>query len=164
MLDIKKIRDDPEPFRIALARRGMPERVDELLAADARRRELTTQVETLRAEQNLASKAIGKAEGDEKQTLIAQVASVSAGLKETEPELADADAMLTSLLAATPNIAHESAPDGLTEEDAVEVRRNHRRAAGLRLRDPRPRRAGERPRGARRRTRGRGPAARGSST
>ena len=81
MLDIKKIREDPEPFRTALARRGIPERVDELLAADAKRRELTTRVEDLRAEQNKASKAIGKAEGDEKQALIAQVAAVSAELK-----------------------------------------------------------------------------------
>ena len=82
MLDIKRIREDPEPFRIALARRGIPERADELLAADAKRRELTTRVEELRAEQNKASKAIGKAQGDEKQALIAQVASVSAALKD----------------------------------------------------------------------------------
>jgi len=125
MLDIKKIREDPEPFRAALARRGIPERVDELLAADAKRRELTTRVEDLRAEQNKASKAIGRAQGDEKQQLIAQVATVSADLKTSEPELADAEAMLTSLLAATPNVAHESVPDGLTDEDAVEIRRNH---------------------------------------
>jgi len=125
MLDIKRIREDPEPFRTALARRGIPERVDELLSADARRRELTTRVEELRAEQNKASRAIGKADGDEKQALIAQVASVSAELKASEPELVDAEAMLTSLLAATPNVPHESVPDGLTDEDAVEVRRNH---------------------------------------
>ena len=125
MLDIKRIREDPEPFRTALARRGLPERVDELLAADAKRRELTTRVEDLRAEQNKASKAIGKAQGDEKQAQIAQVATVSAALKTSEPELTDAEAMLTSLLAATPNIAHESVPDGLTDEDAVELRRNH---------------------------------------
>src|SRR6188508_3050555 len=125
MLDIKKIREDPESYRIALARRGIPERADELLAADAKRRELTTRVEELRAEQNKASKAIGKAEGDEKQALITQVASVSAALKAAEPELADAEAMLTALLAATPNVAHESVPDGLTDEDAVEISRNH---------------------------------------
>ena len=125
MLDIKRIRDDPEPFRTALARRGIPERVDELLAADTRRRELTTRVEELRAAQNLASKAIGGATGDEKQARIAEVGAVSAELKDLEPELASAEAMLTSLLAATPNVAHESAPDGLTEDDAVEVRRNH---------------------------------------
>jgi seryl-tRNA synthetase len=123
MLDIKLIREDPEPFRQALARRGLAERVDELLAADERRRELTQRVEALRAEQNRASKAIGRASGDEKQALIAEVAKVSAELKELEPELAEAETALTLVLASTPNLPHPSAPDGFTDEDAVEVRR-----------------------------------------
>ena len=123
MLDIKLIREDPEPFREALARRGLAERVDELLAADERRRGLTQRVEALRAEQNRASKAIGRASGDEKQALIAEVAKVSAELKELEPELAEAETALTLLLASTPNLPHPSAPDGFTDEDAVEVRR-----------------------------------------
>jgi seryl-tRNA synthetase len=123
MLDIKLIREDPEPFRQALARRELAERVDELLAADERRRELTQRVEALRAEQNRASKAIGRSSGDEKQALIAEVAKVSAELKEIEPELADAETALTLLLASTPNLPHPSAPDGFTDEDAVEVRR-----------------------------------------
>jgi len=125
MLDIKLIRDDPEPFRRALARRGLAGRVDELLAADERRRDLTQRVDELRATQNRASKAIGGATGDEKQALIAEVSSVSAELKELEPQLAEADASLQALLAATPNLPHDSAPDGFTDEDAVEVRRNH---------------------------------------
>jgi seryl-tRNA synthetase len=123
MLDIKLIREDPEPFRQALARRGLAERVDELLAADERRRELTQRVEALRAEQNRASKAIGRASGDEKQALIAEVAKVSTELKELEPELAEAETALTLVLASTPNLPHPSAPDGFTDEDAVEVRR-----------------------------------------
>jgi seryl-tRNA synthetase len=124
MLDIKKVRDDPEPFRKGLARRGMAERVDELLAADARRRDLTARVEELRAEQNKASKAIGPAQGDEKQRLIASVASVSAEVKELEPQLDAAEAELAALLAATPNLPADSAPDG-GEDDAVEIKRNH---------------------------------------
>jgi seryl-tRNA synthetase len=124
MLDIKRIRDDPEPVRTALARRDLPERVDELLAADARRRDLTTHVEELRAEQNKASKAIGKAAGDDKQRLIDEVASVSAELKELEPELAEAETALSGLLATTPNLPDDTAPDG-GEDDAVEIKRNH---------------------------------------
>src|SRR6266487_3388999 len=124
MLDIKLIREDPEPFREALARRGLAERVDELLAADERRRELTRRVEKLRAEQNRSSKAIGGAQGDEKQRLIAEVAKVSAELKELDPELAEAETALTLLLASTPNLPHPTAPDGFTDEDAVEVRRH----------------------------------------
>ena len=125
MLDIRQIRDDPETFRKALARRDLGHAVDELLAADERRRSLTQRVEELRAAQNRASKAIGKAQGDEREALIAEVAKVSADLKQLEPGLVEADAQLNELLAKTPNLPHPSSPDGFTDEDAVEVRRNH---------------------------------------
>jgi seryl-tRNA synthetase len=123
MLDIKAIRDDPEPFRKGLARRNLADAVDELIDADERRRSLIGRVEALRTAQNQASKAIGGAQGDEKQRLIDEVSKVSAELKSIEPELEAAEAALTDLLAKTPNIPHESAPDGFTDEDAVEVRR-----------------------------------------
>ncbi|HWC71813.1 MAG TPA: serine--tRNA ligase [Actinomycetota bacterium] len=124
MLDIKALREDPERFRAALARRNLAGAVDEILAADERRRSLTAKVEDLRAEQNKASKTIGRAEGEEKQRLIDDVARVSAELKELEPQLGEADEALSALLAATPNLPHDSAPDGFTDEDAVEVRRH----------------------------------------
>ena len=124
MLDVKALREDPETFRRGLARRGLSGVVDELLALDERRRSLTGRVEQLRAQQNRASKAIGRAQGDEKQRLIAEVSAVSADLKELEPQLVAADESLAALLAKTPNVPHESAPDGFTDEDAVEVRRH----------------------------------------
>jgi seryl-tRNA synthetase len=125
VLDIRQIREDPDRFRAALARRGMAESVDRLLVADERRRSLTATVEELRAEQNRASKAIGAAQGDEKQRLIEEVAKVSERLKELDPQLAEAEAELNRLLAETPNLPHDSAPDGFEEEDAVEIKRNH---------------------------------------
>jgi seryl-tRNA synthetase len=124
MLDIRAIREDPEPFRAGLARRDLGDAVGALLAADERRRELTASVEVLRAQQNRASKEIGAASGDDKRRLIDEVAAVSAELRELEPALADAQRTLTDLLAATPNVPHESAPDGLTDEEAVEIRRH----------------------------------------
>ena len=123
MLDIRSIREDPEPFRRGLARRNLAEAVDELLELDRRRRELTVQVEELRAEQNRAGKAIGKAQGEDKQRLIAEVGEVSTRLKALEPELEQVDGELNDLLARTPNVPHESSPDGFTDEDAVEIRR-----------------------------------------
>jgi seryl-tRNA synthetase len=126
VLDIKLIREDPEPFREALARRGLEGRVDELLDADERRRELTQRVEALRAEQKRASKAIGGTEGDRKKELIEETAKISAQLKELEPQLSEAETGLSLLLASTPNVIHPSVPDG-GEDDAVEVRRNHDR-------------------------------------
>jgi seryl-tRNA synthetase len=122
MLDIKAIREDPATFRKGLARRNLADAVDALLAVDERRRSLTTRVDELRAEQNRASKAIGGVQGEEKQRLIAEVGAVSARLKDLEPELAAAEAELNDLLASTPNVPHESAPNGWTDEDAELVK------------------------------------------
>jgi seryl-tRNA synthetase len=122
VLDVRAIREDPEPFRKGLARRNLAQAVDEILALDERRRTLTARVEELRAKRNRAGKAIGRAEGEEKQRLIAEVAAVSAQVKELEPQLEEAEAQLSDLLARTPNVPHESAPDGFTEEDAVLLR------------------------------------------
>ena len=122
MLDIKAIRDDPDPFRKGLARRNLADAVDALLAADERRRTLTTKVDELRAEQNRASKAIGGAQGDQKKQLIDAVGAVSAQIKQLEPELATAEVELADLLAKTPNVPHESSPNGFTDEDAEVIR------------------------------------------
>jgi seryl-tRNA synthetase len=122
VLDVRAIREDPERFRGGLARRNLGDVVDEILALDRRRRELTAEVEALRAEQNRMSKTIGAADGDEKRRLIEEVGAVSTRLKELDPELECVEAELSEILARTPNVPHESAPDGFTEEDAVEVR------------------------------------------
>jgi seryl-tRNA synthetase len=123
VLDVKALRENAETFRKALARRGMAEAVDELLELDERRRELTARVEQLRAEQNRASKTIGKAQGDERTKLIEEVAKVSAEIERLAPELEEAEKRLGDALARVPNLPDESAPDGFTEDDAVEVRR-----------------------------------------
>jgi len=123
VLDVKAIRENPEHARKALARRGMGESIDELLELDERRRELTARVEQLRAEQNRASKAIGKARAHERTKLIEEVSKVSAAIDQLEPELEEAEHRLADALARVPNFPDESAPDGFTEEDAVEVRR-----------------------------------------
>ena len=57
MIDIRAARNDPDRFRAALARRGAAEAFDELIAADARWRELVPQVEELRAEAEAAGQA-----------------------------------------------------------------------------------------------------------
>jgi seryl-tRNA synthetase len=124
VLDVRAIREDPDRFRKGLARRNLADAVDQILALDERRRQLTVRVEELRAEQNRSSKAIGRAEGEEKQRLIGEAARVSAEVKELEPQLERVEAELSDLLARTPNVPDESAPDGFTDEDAVEVRRH----------------------------------------
>ena len=74
MLDLKLIRSDPERVKAALARRGAGEQVDELLALDARRRELLPEVEDAQAERKTLSKQIGEAKqaGGDAEELMAR--------------------------------------------------------------------------------------------
>ncbi len=85
MLDLKAIRRDPEPVRAALARRrdGSEATLDRVLELDARRRELLPETEALRARQNEASAAIGRAkkEGRDASEEIAAMQDVARRVK-----------------------------------------------------------------------------------
>jgi seryl-tRNA synthetase len=124
VLDLKAIREDPRPYRSALARRGeaLASDVDRLLETDRRWRELTTRVEDLRAEQNRGSKEVGKAASEERDRLIAELRKVSEELGKLEPELDAAEEELQSLASRLPNPPHESVPEGETDDDNELVR------------------------------------------
>ena len=117
MLDLRLIRSEPELVRAALARRGADGPLDRVLELDARRRELVTQVESLRAEQNAASEAIAAAKrtGEDAEDAIAAMRDVAARVKALQAELDAVDAELRSQLALLPNLPAEDAP----LEDAV---------------------------------------------
>ena len=119
MLDLKAIREDPDRFRSALTRRApdLAEDLDRLLELDRSRRDLTTRVDELRAEQNRGSKAIGAAQGDERDRMIAEVREASGRLGELEPRLDAIEEEVRDLLARIPNPPHESVPEGATDED-----------------------------------------------
>jgi seryl-tRNA synthetase len=124
MLDLKLIRSDPERVKAALARRGGAERVDELLALDARRRELLPEIEGAQAERKALSKRIGEAKqsGGEAAEEMAAVAGLKQRIEAGRAELEKVGADLELLAAALPNLPDPDAPDGMTEEDAVVVR------------------------------------------
>jgi seryl-tRNA synthetase len=115
MLDLKQIRRDPEPVRAALARRrdGSDDRLDRVLELDERTRALRPEVESLRARQNEASKAIGaaKQEGRDAAQEIAAMQEVAARVKALGQELADADAELQAALGSLPNPPDPTAAD-----------------------------------------------------
>jgi seryl-tRNA synthetase len=124
MLDLRSIRENPEPARAALARRGAAESLDELLGLDQRRRKLLPEVEERRARQNRASDEIAAAKrsGADAEPLIARMREVSAELKRLEAELSEVESKRAELLATLPNLPEAEAPDGTTEEDAVPLR------------------------------------------
>jgi seryl-tRNA synthetase len=124
MLDLKLLRSDPERVKAALARRGAGGEVDELLALDARRRELLPRIEDAQAERNTASKRIGeiKREGGDAEAEIAAVGKLRETIDAGKEELEALEVTLRELTLAVPNLPDDDAPDGMAEEDAVVLR------------------------------------------
>jgi seryl-tRNA synthetase len=127
MHDIRAIRENPGRFDAQMARRGLSGVSSEVLKIDEARRTAITEAETLKAEMNAASKAVGaaKAKGDEAEferlrKLVADRKAEVAALTET----ADAhDARLRDYLLGLPNLPYDDVPDGADEHDNVEVHR-----------------------------------------
>jgi seryl-tRNA synthetase len=124
MLDLKLIRSDPERVKTALSRRGATAGVDELLALDARRRELLPKVENAQAERKALSKQIGEAKqaGEGAERLMARVQGLKEAIESAKAELERTEAELERVATALPNLPDPDAPDGMTEEDAVVIR------------------------------------------
>ncbi|MGB7587975.1 MAG: serine--tRNA ligase [Solirubrobacterales bacterium] len=124
MLDLKLIRSDPERVKAALKRRGAAEGVEQVLALDARRRELLPEIESAQAERKALSKQIGEArkQGDDAAGLMRTVQELKDRIEAGKAELEKVDEELGTVAAALPNIPDPDAPDGMTEEDAVVLR------------------------------------------
>ena len=122
MIDIRLLREDFAGTAASLQRRGVDaDTLHKVVALDEQRRALITEGDDLRARQRQLGKAVGAASKDEKAALIAEAKGVSQRLSELEPEQAAVQSQLDLALAVIPNFAHPDAPDGTTEEDAVEV-------------------------------------------
>ncbi|MCA0044617.1 serine--tRNA ligase [Celeribacter litoreus] len=127
MHDIKAIRENPEAFDAAMARRGLSGVSSEVLGLDADRRAKIAAAEEAKAEQNKASKLVGaaKAKGDEAEfeRLRVLVAEKKAEIARLNEEAKEEDARLTEMLMGLPNIMYDDVPDGADENDNVEIHR-----------------------------------------
>jgi len=121
VIDLVRLRDEPA-YRAGIERKRVaPGLVDDLVAADAARRELLTQVEQLRARQNAASKEIGRAAPEDRPAKIEAASALKAELTALEPGLAAAEERTRSLALQVPNPADATVPDG-GEDDGVVLR------------------------------------------
>ncbi len=117
MIDIKRLRQDPEGCRASLLRRGdaaLAPALDELLELDRRRRELLVRAEALKAERNAASEEVArlkkaKQPADE---LMARLKASGEEVKELDAQLRDIDATLDERAIALPNFPLPEIPDG----------------------------------------------------
>jgi seryl-tRNA synthetase len=125
MHDIKSIRDNPDAFDAALARRGLAPVSAWLLAMDERRRSAILALEQAQARRNAASKEIGEAKKAKDEARSAKLMAEVADLKVTLPELEQtakrADEDLARELAAIPNLPLPApeVPDGSDEHGNV---------------------------------------------
>ncbi len=125
MHDIKYIRENPEVFDAALAKRGGESTAQNLLALDEQIRALKTELQNGQARRNEASKAIGKAkaQGDEEaaKALMAEVAELKSKMPEVEEKEREVSGRLQDILAALPNLPADDVPPGENEDDNVEI-------------------------------------------
>ncbi|TVP91249.1 MAG: serine--tRNA ligase [Pseudomonadaceae bacterium] len=125
MLDPKLVRSQAQEIAERLATRGFVLDVDQLAALEARRKEAQTRTESLQAERNSRSKAIGKAkaQGEDIQPLLAAVDRMGEELNQAKQSLEAIQGELDQLLLGIPNLPDASVPVGKDEDDNVEVRR-----------------------------------------
>lgn len=127
MFDIRLIRNDPEAVARALARRGGGWDLSGLLEIDARRRDLTHQVESRVADVRKRSKQIGelkrnKASEEEVEAFLAENQRLTAEAKSMEGELKELEQKQNDILLELPNAPHETTPEGRSAEDNALVK------------------------------------------
>ena len=120
MLDLRLIRDDPEAVRASQrARQEDPGLVDEVLAADERRRAAIVTFERARAEQKDLGRQVAQAQGDEKAALLARTKALSAEVKAADADQAEAGAAFAAAMGRLSNVTEPGVPAGGEEDYAV---------------------------------------------
>ncbi|MBE6442994.1 MAG: serine--tRNA ligase [Desulfovibrio desulfuricans] len=123
MIDLKLVQKQPEVLGKALADRHSDLDVNDFLRLDARRRELLTEVESLKSRRNAASADVAakKRAGEDASALLAELGKLSDRIKELDVETAQAKADVETWLMRVPNLPDASVPVGRDETENVEV-------------------------------------------
>lgn len=124
MLDPKLLRNDLKATGEQLARRGYKLDSDRIQELESARKQLQIQTESLQAERNSRSKAIGqaKAKGEDTAPLLAQVQGLGEQLAAAKDKLETLQAELDGLLLGIPNLPHASVPEGRDETQNQQLR------------------------------------------
>lgn len=125
MLDIKRIREQPEAIRAGLlAKKADPSLLDQVLELDAARRRYVTDVESLKSERNRVSKEIGirRKNGEDTTDTQASVRGLSEQISRLDQTVRDTEASFQAAMLLLPNLPHASTPQGADESANVVVR------------------------------------------
>jgi len=124
MLDVKRLRQDPEGARAALARRCDPAldaHVAHVLELDRQRRDIVTRTEQLKAERNVQNDEVARRRkvGEAADELMAALKQSGEESKRLDAEQREADARLEQVMLELPNFVQADVPDGDASANAV---------------------------------------------
>ncbi len=128
MLDLKRIRNNPEEIKNGLLGRSSNfdiSIIDEIIKLDERRRAILVEVENLKSKRNSVSAEIPKLKKDGKDVtlIMTEMKKLGEDIKEFDNELFQIDGNIKNFILRIPNIPNSNVPDGKSDEDNVEIRK-----------------------------------------
>ena len=125
MISVKELRKNKKTYQDSLMKRGEQFDLENIIQIDSKIRTMKTNASNMRAQRNVASESIGEAKksGKDASEAVLKTRQLGDKLKKLETELNSSELNLKKILQQIPNIPHESVPDGLTENDNIEVRK-----------------------------------------
>ncbi|MFL0248385.1 serine--tRNA ligase [Candidatus Clostridium stratigraminis] len=127
MLDIRRIRNNPEEVKKALLKRGEAYAafIDEIILLDEKRRGVLVKVETLKGRKNQVSSEIPKLKkaGEDVAPIMAEMKTLGEDIKNLDAELTEIDDSIQNILLKIPNTPNPSVPIGKSDADNLEIRK-----------------------------------------
>jgi len=128
MLDLKRIRSNPEEIKKLMKNRGENfnlSLIDEVATLDKRRRDMLVEVEELKNRRNTQSGLVPKLKknGENVEEIMDQMKKLSDEIKTFDAQLSQVDEKIKNIMLSIPNIPNENVPEGDTDDDNVEVKK-----------------------------------------
>jgi len=128
MLDLKRIRNNPEDVKAGLLGRSKDfdtSVVDKVIELDERRRSILVEVENLKSRRNQVSAEIPKRKkaGENVEPIMAEMKKLGEDVKAFDIEVTEIDENIKNILLSIPNIPNANVPEGASAEENVEIRK-----------------------------------------
>ena len=126
MLDMDLVRNNPKKVQQMLEKRHLEYPFSELIRFDKERRALVTKIQELKHQRNVISNEIARMRTENTNTSkkIYETKEISRQITSGDERIRELDKHLHKLVGGLPNIPDETVPDGIGEEDNVEIIQN----------------------------------------
>jgi seryl-tRNA synthetase len=118
MLDINFIRENPDIVKKACKDKNVQVDVDKVLDLDKKKRQLISEIENLKSQQNKISRG-----GKDNNVLISQAKQLKEKIKLLEPQLKAVEENFNFLFVQLPNIPFEEVPVGKDDSENIVLRK-----------------------------------------